>query len=70
MADGTFTTLRHKVIATFVEALLGFVTIDALVPLFGGTVDLPFWQQALAASVAAAVVPLKEYARAKRNPDG
>lgn len=62
-------TIRHKIVWTFIETLLGFATVDALIPVFGGTINVSFWQQALAASVAAAIVPLKEHARARRGGD-
>lgn len=55
--------LGHRVVWTFVETFTGFLVAEPIIEAIGGTVNLPLWQTALGSSVAASVVPVKEYAR-------
>lgn len=67
MTRGSYTTLWNKCWWTFVESFTGFLVADAFIELIGGTVNLPLWQVALGSSLASAVVPVKEFAKRRRD---
>lgn len=61
--------LRHRIFWTFVETFCGFLVAEPIIEAVGGTVNLPLWQTAVGASLAAAIVPVKEYARRQLGQD-
>lgn len=62
--------LGHRILWTFVETFSGFLLAEPIIEAIGGTVNLPLWQTALGSSIAAAVVPVKEFARKQLNRGG
>lgn len=61
--------LAHRVVWTAIEAFSGFVIAEPLVAALGGDMSVSYWQMALASSIAAAVVPVKEFARRQLGKD-
>ena len=59
----TIGDLGHRVVWTFVETFCGFLVAEPLIEAIGGNVNLPLWQTAVGSALAAAIVPVKEYAR-------
>lgn len=57
--------LGHRVLWTFVETFTGFLVADPIIAAIGGNLELAVWQTAVGSSLAAALVPVKEYARAR-----
>lgn len=50
---------------TFVETFLTFTVAEPVIELIGGDLNISLWQVALGSSIAASLVVLKDFAKAR-----